>query len=179
MKEKYNFKALIRNCDPKDYFSIAEKLDSSDFDEKIEINLKDKTYRMLTHTDNKFMGNMLQGDFNRLYNFAIESFVHPDDAKSYKEIADPDTLKERLAAEDKKGVISGVFRIKGTDDNWIDTHQFFISGKIFGGIQFCFGAVRGFIRIKNNPFFHIRIGYILVFLKIPFPDREKDVFIRC
>lgn len=111
---------------------LRQALEDTGYDEIFEVDLSTGHYEVLSHTSNKFMGNLLHGDFEKLYSFALEHFVHPEDVQAYREDADISTFEERFEKADPKGVIINDYRLKGTDGNWIRTRQLFASGEMMG-----------------------------------------------
>ena len=121
--------------------SIADELNRSFFDEQMEIDLRTRQYRYIYHTEDKFIGNLSSGDFDRLYSFAIDHFVHPEDAEAYRAMIEPDTMLTRLQSAPVPGVLRGDFRLKGTDGSWIWTRHVLVSGPELGlpeGIVHCY-----------------------------------------
>ena len=112
--------------------SAAQMLSRSSFDEEIEIDLRSHEYHILHHVTEKYCGNLSQGDFDRLYDFAQNHFVHPDDASDYAAMFDLTTLAERLESAPVQGLLAGYYRLLATDGSWVRTRQLVISGQELG-----------------------------------------------
>ena len=122
--------AIIGNDLPEN--GLADDLNRSNYDEHLVIDLQSRQYRYLYHTEDKFVGNLSSGDFDRLYSFATDHFVHPEDAEAYRAMVDPDTMLRRLAEAPVPGILRGDFRLKGTDNTWIWTRHILIAGPELG-----------------------------------------------
>ncbi|MBR2528482.1 MAG: EAL domain-containing protein [Blautia sp.] len=107
---------------------LAEELSRMPYDELIEINLSDGSFHTLRHVSNKYMGNVLKGDFSQLCFFALKRFIHPEDRKAFEAFSDLATMRDRLS----RGFLTGRFRFKGTDGSWIETSQLLVSGEELG-----------------------------------------------
>ena len=118
---------LIGEDDSK--INLADELKKTSFDEMLEIDLRTGQFRIVYHVNDKYAGIAPEGDFDRLFSYAVENFVHPEDREAYQALIDPKTLKERLDAARPSGALSGEARMKGVDGNWIWTRQLLISGK--------------------------------------------------
>jgi len=133
---------------PESYF---DELNSSFFDELIEIDLIYDRCRILCHTEGKYFAPMRSGAFSELYRYCQEHMVHPDDRETYRRMMEPDTLLERLARAERPGVLREEIRYKLLDGNWCWMDQI-----VLGGAQHGFGE--GLVRIymynvqeKENP----------------------------
>ncbi len=108
--------------------SLAEELKKTSYDDLLEINLREMTFRIIHHVSDKYSGIFHEGDFQRLYSYAADHFVREDDRDSYRALIEPDTLLKRLNAASPKGILSGEFHMKGIHDSWIATRQLLIAG---------------------------------------------------
>ena len=117
---------LLGAGEPSD--SLAGELDRTSFDDLLEINLRDITYRIVHHVSDKYSGIIREGDFQRLYTYAADHFVREDDREAYRDLINPDTLLERLNSASPRGILSGEFHMKGIDGSWIATKQILIAG---------------------------------------------------
>ncbi len=128
---KQEFWALF--YDPQEEeISLAEEMNRTSFDELLEIDLETGRYRIIYHVPEKYLGTSLEGDFRRFYLFALEHFVHPEDHDAYSAMVDPDFLAERLKKASNRGILKGLFRLKGSDESWIWTMHLLISGTELG-----------------------------------------------
>ncbi len=98
--------------------TIVEWLDSSTFDELIELDVANDRYRILCHVDDKYADAPLEASFTDLYRFVIDNLVHPDDAEEFKRFMHPATLLERLANAAPEGVLANQMRFKTESGDW-------------------------------------------------------------
>ncbi|MCR5088524.1 MAG: EAL domain-containing protein [Oscillospiraceae bacterium] len=109
--------------------SLEEELNLTSFDELMEIDLQTGHFRIVTHVDEKYYGVAREGNFRRLYFYAADNFVHPEDREAFHALLAPDTLAERLRDAETPGVLMGEFRVKGIDGSWIWTKHLLIAGQ--------------------------------------------------
>ena len=131
----------VLSGDREEGMPIEEILSKTSYDELLEIDIPGNYYRYIDHVDDKFVGNVSEGDFRRLYDFAIDHFVHPQDAENYRELLNPDTLLERLRTSSVPCILAGNFRLKSTDGNWIWTRQLLVGGEALDrepGLVYCY-----------------------------------------
>ncbi len=121
--------------------SAAEILDRTSYDELFEINVVSDRYRILNHVDDKYLSVVQEGVFSRLHDFALVHYVHPEDAGAYREFLDIHSIPQRLAAAEIPGALTGSFRFRSTNGDWLWTRQLLIDGPELGkpqGLVYCF-----------------------------------------
>ena len=124
-----------------DGISTAELLNRTSYDELFEIDLKSGHYRILNHVDDKYLPVTREGDFRRLHTFALEHYVHPEDAAAYEDFLDLDIVPRRLRESAIPGARSASFRFRTVDGGWVWTRQLLIDGPELGkpeGLVYCF-----------------------------------------
>ena len=121
--------------------SAADILNRTSYDELFEIHLKSGHYRILNHVDDKYLAVTREGDFRQLHAFAMEHYVHPEDAEAYFDFLNLDTVPLRLRASSISGARAGSFRFRTVDGGWVWTRQLLVDGPELGkaeGLVYCF-----------------------------------------
>ncbi len=112
--------------------SLEEEMNLTSFDELLEIDLMAGRFRVAAHVEDKYYAVAPEGDYRRLYLYAADHFIHPEDRESFRAMMDPETIAERLHSSETPGALSGEFRMKGTDGTWIWTRQLLLAGQELG-----------------------------------------------
>ena len=131
---------LIAGEDTED-LSVAEILNRTSYDELFEIDLKTDHYRILNHVDDKYLAATREGSFRQLHAFALDHYVHPEDAAAYYDFLNLDTVPRRLRESGFPGALAGSFRFRTVDGGWVWTRQLLIDGPELGkpeGLVYCY-----------------------------------------
>ena len=112
--------------------AIAEYLDSSSYDELIEINLNQERFKTLFHVPKKYTAQLPEGNYKDLFVGMSEILVHPDDRERFSQLMDPVTLSYRLQASQVEGLISEEFRFQLINGIWNWVELTLILGERFG-----------------------------------------------
>ena len=112
--------------------TLMEYLNSSSFDELLEIDLSRDRSRNIYHVEGKYFVPLLEGTFSDLFQYSAEHMVHPDDAAVFQELMDPATIRQRLAAADPPGLLTAQFRYKLLDGGWRWVEQTVVMGEEYG-----------------------------------------------
>ncbi len=118
---------------------VAEWLESSAYDELVEIDLNADRYRIISYVTDKDSHVADEGRFSDMCQFVIDRLVHPEDVTRYAAFVEATTLMQRLAESKHSGVLvdSFRFRIKGGSWRWVEVC--IIGGRVHG---FASGIVR-------------------------------------
>ena len=98
--------------------TISEFLDSTSFDELVEIDLAANRCKSIVHMKDKYFAPITDGSFTNLYDYSVDNMVYPDDRDIFAQLFDPDTLSQRLGESDIPGAISAQFRYRLQDGGW-------------------------------------------------------------
>ena len=101
--------------------TIVEWLNSTMFDELVEIDVINDEYRTANHAEDKFVNAPAEGTFSDLYQFTLDHLIHPDDYESYASFVNIDTIQARLDQPDSTGVpgiILNQLRFKRKRGGW-------------------------------------------------------------
>ena len=121
--------------------SVSEFLEHSSYDELIEIDLNNNRYRFVYNVADKYYLPVTEGVYDEFYNYAVEHLIHPDEAALYAEVMNPDTLLQRLAAEELKDTYEFQFRSTDTKGGWRWIDSILLAGSLHGlaeGIVRCY-----------------------------------------
>ncbi|MBQ9680551.1 MAG: GGDEF domain-containing protein [Ruminococcus sp.] len=101
---------------------IVRYLDSSSFDELLEIDLNTQSFRNLFHVSKKYALPLLEGNYKELFILMSEDLVHPDERESFVNLLSPDTIIHRLNTSEIKGLMcrEARFRLVGGDWRWVE-----------------------------------------------------------
>ena len=111
---------------------LLEHLESTLFDELLEIDLNNGTFRSIYHVEDKYRVPLLEGDYLDFYNYTAAHTVLIDDRDEYLRFLDPDTMQYRLDNAPTKGFLGANLRIKVVSGGWIWTNQYLIGGEEYG-----------------------------------------------
>ncbi len=121
---------------------ILDRLNRSDFDELLEIDLIRDYCESICHVEGKYFVPLSGGTFSELHEYCVEEMIHPDDRKVFRELMEPETMLERLAKAQPPGVLRARFRYKLLDGNWRWVEQVVVGGTQNG---FQEGTVRVYV----------------------------------
>lgn len=113
------------------HLSTVEFLDQSAFDEKFEVCLEEDRIRNIYHIENKYYVPVLQGGFRKMYQFAKENMVHPEE-DIFHQLLDPDTLAQRLSDPQNGGMLKAECREKLIDGSYRWVQYLAIFGELHG-----------------------------------------------
>lgn len=82
----------------------------SAYDELYELNLTRDSYRLLYHVEDKYVIHGMEGKLSRMLEEVAGHMVHPDDAGSFREFWNRDTISECLKHEGDNAALKGQFR---------------------------------------------------------------------
>ncbi len=125
-----------------DALLLPERLDRSDCDAIVAIDLIHDDCESIRNTEGKFFAPVSKGSYAELYRYCAEQMVHPDDRHIYSELMRPETLMERLAKADTPGLLYAQFRYKLLDGNWRWVEQMVVGGAENGMAE---GTVRVYV----------------------------------
>lgn len=116
----------------KDPSFVLDILNSSSYDELVELNYTDNTCNNIHHVDGKYFVPLLVASYTDFYEYCAENMVHPSDRSIFLDLMQPSSIKKRLEESITPGFIYGVFRYKlvNGDFRWVE--QCVIGGKRFG-----------------------------------------------
>ena len=121
--------------------SVPEFLEHSSYDELVEIDLNTNRYKFVYNVADKYYLPVTEGAFDEFYNYAVEHLIHPDEAGLYADVMDPDTMLERLAAEEPKDTFEFQFRSSDMKGGWRWIDSILLTGPLHGlpeGIVRCY-----------------------------------------
>ena len=121
--------------------SVPEFLEHSSYDELVEIDLNTNRYKFVYNVADKYYLPVTEGAFEEFYNYAVEHLIHPDEAGLYADVMDPDTMLERLAAEEPKDTFEFQFRSSDMKGGWRWIDSILLTGPLHGlpeGIVRCY-----------------------------------------
>jgi len=116
-------------------FSGAEALewlDSSNFDNLIEIDIPNDLCIDVFHVPGKYCMPVLDASYRETYRYALENMVHPDDCEAYAANMNPDTMLENIASSNHPGYFFFKLRYKMQNGSWRWVEKYLISGTRFG-----------------------------------------------
>ena len=123
------FDLILKNSDPQ---TIRDILDSSPFDEQVEIDYLNNYCRNIYHTPDKYHVPVMASTYLDLYRYSVNQMIHPEDKPAYTGLMDPDRIAKRLDESECPGLIWADFRYKLADGGWRWVRQIVIGGKPFG-----------------------------------------------
>ena len=121
--------------------AIPEFLEHSSYDELIEINLDNDSYRFIYNIEEKYFSPVTEGAYRSFYEEAAKYLVHPEDSVRYAEIMDPGTLRDRLGKSELPGTLEFQFRAKNLEGQWKWVDSVVVGGAVFGlpdGVLHCY-----------------------------------------
>lgn len=111
---------------------FLEFLNSSPFDDLVEVDLMNDRCKNISHVEGKYFVPILTATYFDLYRYSVDYMVHPEDKSVYIELMDPDTIKNRLDSSPFPGVLSAQFRYRLANSEWRWVEQVVIAGWHFG-----------------------------------------------
>ena len=130
-----------------DKFSLIDMLNNSNYDEIIEVDLNDDTYRLLYHTEGKYVLPEIEGSYRELIEFDYKHNVHPEDYGAYMNLLRPENFFERLRNADIPNFDFAHFRYKLQGGEYRYIEQCVIAGKENGIPE---GKIRMYVFDINN-----------------------------
>ena len=122
--------------------SVPEFLEHSSYDELIEIDLNTNRYKFVYNVADKYYLPVTEGLYSEFYKYAVDHLIHPDDAWLYAEVMNPDTLLQKLAAEELRDTCEFRFRSPDRKGDWRWIDQILLAGPLHGLPE---GVVRSYI----------------------------------
>ncbi len=115
-----------------DRSAILDNLAQTSFDELVEYNLNDGTYKTLYHFDGKYAPVEPRGSLRTLYRLAWDYLVYPGDRDTLRDMLDPDTIAERLQKSSPPGILMGEMRCRTLEGGWRWTQHVLVCGAQYG-----------------------------------------------
>lgn len=88
------------------------------YDELLEINLTEDTYRVLYHADRVYDIPALKGSFGEMIQNLADQTIHPDDRMSFLEFWDLNSLIPKLNGTVSAEIVHSEFRQKQENGDW-------------------------------------------------------------
>ena len=110
-------------------FSIMDYLNNSYCDEIAEVDIKNNTYRLLSHVAGKYYSPVTDGTYIGLFNFAIKNVVHPDDVAIYNDLNNPETILDKLQNSKTPNFRFAHFRYKTVNGEYRWFEQVLVTGE--------------------------------------------------
>ena len=113
--------------------SILDILEGSSYDDQIDIDVENDTYKINYHVNDKYYVPTVNMSHSEMYRFTLNNLIHPEDREKFKEIANPYTLLQRIGAAEKN-IISGQYRYRDKNGIYRWTEEVIIGG-VDNGIE--------------------------------------------
>ena len=115
-----------------EHFSILDYLNHSSFDELVEINVKEDTFRFVYNVEGKYALPATTGSIRNFVRYVGTHHVHPEDQAAYLSFMDPDSMLERLDSSLVPGTLECTCRTRKDDaSEWFWTNQVLLGGKAY------------------------------------------------
>ncbi len=108
--------------------SLLEYLDNSFCDEMGEIDLKNDTFKIFYHIDNKYANPVVDGKYSSLVQFAADTILHPDDREQYLRSADPKNLLNFIKNSKFPNFAFNHYRFKIKDGSYRWVEEAYLTG---------------------------------------------------
>ncbi len=108
--------------------SLIDYLENSFCDEMGEINLKDGTFSIFYHVENKYANPVVDGTYASLHQFAMENVLHPDDRDKYEKFAGPKFIVNTLKKSEYPNFAFEHFRLRLKDGQYRWVEEAIITG---------------------------------------------------
>ena len=127
-KKRDAFYRLFFSKETKD-FSIVDFLNDSSCDEIVDLNLEKDTFRQIYKKEGKYFVPVVHTSFKELFDFAYQYIVHPDDREIFKDLMDPEHIKERISKSNFPNFRYSQFRYKLQNGDYRYVEQCIVTGK--------------------------------------------------
>ena len=108
--------------------TIKDRLDHSPFDELAEIDLINDHMRSIYHAEGKYFVPVEDASWMDMFRYASGHMIYPDDARTFIDFMNPETLASRLEMADPPGVLQAEFRYRTLSGGWLWTRNVLVSG---------------------------------------------------
>ena len=112
--------------------SLIDYLDNSFCDEMGEIDLRNDTFKIFYHVENKYANPVVDGSYNTLNKFALENVVHPEDRDKYERMTDSKFILNYLKKSEHPNFAFNHFRFKLKDGQYRWVEEAMITGEEYG-----------------------------------------------
>ena len=114
--------------------SVLSCLEQTPYDELIAIDPDTQTYRYLFSVQGKYQIPAQKGQFQHLFDYALDRLIHPDDRERYAAFMDLPSLLKRLnsaGGEGPAGMLETEFRIRLEQGRWNWVQQIIVGGEAY------------------------------------------------
>ena len=116
-----------------DKSALLDFLDNASYDELLEINLEEDSFKHIFHVEGKYVVASTEvSTFSDLVKYAARNVVHREDRDFYLSLFDINTLAERLKNNKIPNFLSGIFRYKLQNGKYRYVEQILVGGEEHG-----------------------------------------------
>ncbi|MBQ9468482.1 MAG: EAL domain-containing protein [Clostridia bacterium] len=109
--------------------SLVDFLNNSSFDELIDLNYAENSFKFIYNIDKKYILPQTSGQIDDFCGFAADHLIFPADREQYLAMMDAGTIFDRLESSAFPGVLTLDYRAKNTEGDWRQLKQILIGGK--------------------------------------------------
>ena len=112
--------------------TIVQFLENSSYDELLEIDLNQQTFKSLFHVSKKYAMPLSQGTYKEVFIGMSEELIHPGERDRFVELMNPETIIYRLSDSEIPGLYCEEYRFRLIVGNWHWVELVLITGEDFG-----------------------------------------------
>lgn len=112
--------------------AIVQFLDNSSYDELLEIDLNQQTFKSLFHIAKKYAMPLSQGTYREVFIGMSEELIHPGERDRFVELMHPETIIYRLSDSEIPGLYCEEYRFRLIVGNWHWVELVLIAGEDYG-----------------------------------------------
>ena len=112
--------------------TIVRFLDNSSYDELLEINVKQQTFKSVFHVSKKYAMPLTKGSYREVFIGMSEELIHPEERERFIELMNPETILYRLSDSELPGLCCEEYRFRLIVGNWHWVEMVLIAGEEYG-----------------------------------------------
>ena len=112
--------------------TIVRFLNDSSYDELLEIDVKQQTFKSVFHVSKKYAMPLTKGSYREVFIGMSEELIHPEERERFVDLMNPETILYHLSGSEIPGLCCEEYRFRLIVGNWHWVEMVLIAGEEYG-----------------------------------------------